>query len=129
LFSSASSGGLDLAVTRVVRSDEGLDYSGKQYPRKPETRVQLVVSGERKKKEKREEEQVYGPPPAFLCCQISGELMSDPVIASDGHTYDRLSFEEWIKSSNDSPVTGQPLDTLDVRSNFSIRSMINEQLW
>jgi len=33
--------------------------------------------------------------------------MSDPVVAADGHTYDRRNILQWLQRSIHSPVTGQ----------------------
>ena len=30
----------------------------------------------------------------------------DPVMTSDGHTYDRKSIDEWLQNHDTSPVTG-----------------------
>jgi hypothetical protein len=32
-----------------------------------------------------------------LSCPISMQLMTDPVVADDGHTYQRETIEEWIE--------------------------------
>ncbi len=32
--------------------------------------------------------------------------MQDPVIAADGHTYERQAMEDWLTCHNPSPVTG-----------------------
>ena len=47
-------------------------------------------------------------PPEF-CCPISLQLMEDPVLASDGHAYERAEIEQWFASNSRSPVTGQVL--------------------
>ena len=53
--------------------------------------------------------------PDALTCPILGTLMSDPVIAADGHSYERRAIEEWFRaqptmaSAVVSPMTGQPL--------------------
>jgi hypothetical protein len=39
-------------------------------------------------------------------CPISGQKMRDPVVAADGHTYDRSSISRWLKTSDISPLTG-----------------------
>jgi len=36
--------------------------------------------------------------------------MIDPVIASDGQTYEREAILEWIKTFPCSPMTGAPMD-------------------
>ncbi|CAF1398845.1 unnamed protein product [Rotaria sp. Silwood1] len=45
----------------------------------------------------------------LLQCPITKELFRDPVLASDGHTYERLAIEQWIRSNGTSPLTRQPL--------------------
>ena len=35
--------------------------------------------------------------------------MVDPVIAADGHTYDKHAIQEWLKEKDESPVTGATL--------------------
>lgn len=36
---------------------------------------------------------------------ISQELMSDPVITADGHTYERAGIERWLAEHDTSPLT------------------------
>ncbi|MDR3582116.1 MAG: U-box domain-containing protein, partial [Candidatus Pacebacteria bacterium] len=38
-------------------------------------------------------------------CPISCELVKDPVVAEDGHTYERQDIESWLRSHNVSPMT------------------------
>ncbi|KAI6703916.1 hypothetical protein NL676_013052 [Syzygium grande] len=43
-------------------------------------------------------------------CPISLEIMSDPVILSSGHTFDRASIQRWLDSSHRTcPITKLPL--------------------
>ncbi len=42
--------------------------------------------------------------PSFEC-PINYDLMHDPVLCADGHTYERASIEEWIAQSR---TRGQP---------------------
>ena len=44
--------------------------------------------------------------PRELCCPISHELMKDPVVAGDGHTYERSCIEGCFRTNAKSPVTG-----------------------
>ena len=72
---------------------------------------------------------VEGPaakvPPNEFFCPISRELMTDPVVCSDGHTYDRAGIEEWLYWGNiRSPLTGLPLATVILVQNFALRSLI-----
>ena len=47
--------------------------------------------------------------PASFLCPISGELMRDPVMCADGHSYERANIERWLAESRLSPVTGSQL--------------------
>ena len=44
-----------------------------------------------------------------LCLQ---EVMQDPVIASDGHTYERAAIMEWFARKDTSPMTNQRVSGL-----------------
>ena len=50
-----------------------------------------------------------GEVPDALCCPISMEIMRDPVIAADGHTYERAEIEAWFANNRTSPKTGAVL--------------------
>jgi hypothetical protein len=74
-------------------------------------------------------------PKAFEC-PITDKCMVDPVVASDGHTYERAAIEEWLVQRNNSrsPVTNGTLSDRTLRPNFTLRSMIaswkaNQQLF
>ena len=61
-------------------------------------------------------------------CPITSELMYDPIIADDGHSYERTAIERWFSAGNStSPVTGQKLDSLVLRSNHALRSAIQSK--
>ena len=65
--------------------------------------------------------------PERLCCPISLELMERPVIAADGHTYDRSSIEDWLARGNTtSPTTGAKLEHLHLADNHLVKSMVSE---
>jgi hypothetical protein len=53
--------------------------------------------------------------------------MQDPVIASDGYTYERSAIMNWIKNNNTSPMTGLKIETNSNKliSNFNLKSNIN----
>lgn len=52
--------------------------------------------------------------------------MGDPVVAADGHTYERRAIERWLRTRRTSPMTGQALRSRQVTDNFTLRSMIRE---
>ncbi|CAF4163764.1 unnamed protein product, partial [Rotaria sordida] len=45
----------------------------------------------------------------LLRCPITLELFHDPVLAQDGHTYEREAIEQWIQNHGSSPITRQRL--------------------
>jgi len=59
----------------------------------------------------------------FLC-PITRDLMTDPVICSDGHTYERYAIEEWLRSSSRSPKTNQRLASRELIPNHAMRNTI-----
>ena len=65
------------------------------------------------------------PPDAFVC-PITQELMDDPVMAFDGHTYERRAIESWLKRRHTSPKTGEELTTAVLLPNHAIRGQIVE---
>ena len=51
----------------------------------------------------------------------------EPVIAADGHTYERTAIEQWLQQHDTSPVTHLPLPHMRVVPNFLIKSAIANQ--
>ena len=51
--------------------------------------------------------------PRELCCPISHELMKDPVVAGDGHTYERSCIEGAVPGGSGNMRCGQ--DAYDIR--------------
>ena len=66
--------------------------------------------------------------PEDLKCPITEKLMEDPVMASDGWTYERKSIEEYFKQNKHSPMTGEPFDDDILRSNKSAKKKIQSFL-
>ncbi|UPQ99934.1 U-box domain-containing protein [Chloropicon primus] len=63
--------------------------------------------------------------PKEFFCPITHDLMKDPVVLSDGHTYERKAIEKWIKlGKTTSPMTGVPLQNMSLTPNFTLRSML-----
>jgi hypothetical protein len=59
-------------------------------------------------------------------CPISLSVMEDPVLAGDGHSYDRASIELWLQSHAVSPITNLPLASATLIPNHALRSAIAE---
>ena len=75
----------------------------------------------------------------FERCPITHEVFRDPVVASDGHTYEREAIESWIFIDNIgssaccrrrrrlSPMTGLPLETYVLLPNHALKKAIEER--
>ncbi|KAL3944083.1 MAG: hypothetical protein SGBAC_001814 [Bacillariaceae sp.] len=59
-------------------------------------------------------------------CPITGEPMLDPVVASDGHTYERAAIYRWFQTSDKSPMTGAVLSHKELVSNYMLLSSVQE---
>lgn len=58
----------------------------------------------------------------FLC-PITHELLHDPVVARDGHTYERSAIEKWLQMHSVSPRNGDEIDKT-VIPNTNIKKII-----
>ncbi len=63
--------------------------------------------------------------PEYFLCPITQELMEDPVIAADGHSYDRKAITKWLQGHHTSPLTNQKLDHKMITQNFALKKTIN----
>ena len=62
--------------------------------------------------------------PDEYICQITAEIMTDPVSTLDGFTYERAAITEWLRTKDTSPKTGATLESKALIPNHSLRSMI-----
>jgi len=65
-------------------------------------------------------------PPDGLLCPITNELMEDPVLCADGHSYERTSIQEWLQSHHTSPLTGMTLEHKLLVPNHALRKVAEE---
>ena len=56
------------------------------------------------------------------------ELMRDPVMAMDGHTYERGPIERWLADHQTSPKTNEALPSLKLVANHAVKSMVQDYL-
>jgi hypothetical protein len=59
----------------------------------------------------------------FLC-PITQIKMVDPVLGSDGRTYERSAITEWLRTHTTSPITREPMTAASLVPNYALRSMI-----
>lgn len=64
--------------------------------------------------------------PREFVCPITSEIMEDPVVCADGHTYERAAIEAWLQSHLTSPTTNLPLSVKMLFPNHAIRTSIME---
>ena len=65
-------------------------------------------------------------PPADFICPITTEIMCDPVMAADGHAYERSAIERWLATKSTSPMTGEALQHVCLFPNHILRRQIRE---
>lgn len=91
-----------------------------------EVRKQLVelCAGSRSTKSSN----AHNPVPRGFLCPINLTIMKHPVIAADGHSYERLAIEMWLASHNTSPLTNLPLAHKLIVDNHALKQAIEEYL-
>jgi len=62
-------------------------------------------------------------PPEFRC-PLSLDIMIDPVILSDGHSYERKYITQWIQQNPVSPITKQPISEQEIKPNVDLKQKI-----
>lgn len=67
--------------------------------------------------------------PLELLCPITNDVMTSPVIADDGFTYEKSSILEWFnRGKNTSPMTNEELITKGLTENSDLKDKIDEFL-
>jgi len=72
--------------------------------------------------EEEEEEALPNMPP----CPITGFPMKEPVVAADGHTYERSAIARWLRTSDKSPMTGAVLVHKELVPNYGLMTSVEE---
>lgn len=57
-------------------------------------------------------------------CPLTCQLMIDPVIGSDGYTYERSAIETWLRTHPRSPMTRQPMTVDQLIPNRALKDTI-----
>ena len=114
----AASTGLDTveAATDVAALERALERArlvGVAQERLQRAEARLSeINGDAERRARRESLGLGGmaPPDEFLC-PITYDVMCDPVVASDGISYERAAIEEVLKDDNPlSPITREPIE-------------------
>ena len=64
--------------------------------------------------------------PEWAIDTINFELMHDPVVTKNGHSYERQTLVEHLKRSPTDPLTREPLTIEDLRPNIALRKALDE---
>lgn len=59
-------------------------------------------------------------------CPITLQVMKEPVVAADGHSYEKSAILKHLETSSISPTTGLPLKNQDIFDNQALKAMISE---
>lgn len=66
--------------------------------------------------------------PEEYICPITKEIMNDPVMGPDGHSYELLAIEEWLRDHGVSPMTREPMTADQLVKNHALRNLIERYL-
>ena len=64
--------------------------------------------------------------PVDFFCPITQEMMVDPVICADGHSYERAAITQWLSSHATSPKTNAQLEHTNLIPNHTLRGSIEQ---
>jgi hypothetical protein len=86
------------------------------------------MAGQRNKNKNKHTHHVSGEPPHALVCPITLDLMRDPVMDANGHTFERSAIERsLVNRPGICPLTNEryPNDDPRLTLNRAVRSMID----
>lgn len=64
--------------------------------------------------------------PGEFICPITRSVMQNPVIASDGHSYESYAIKRWLQTKSTSPMTGAVLAHKILTVNRALRGLIRD---
>lgn len=68
------------------------------------------------------------PPHPDLVCPITMEVMTQPVLASDGNAYERSAILRWLSEHHTSPLTGERMDPRFLVDCHMLRRRIQDEM-
>ena len=105
--------------TQAITEDESSESlrSSSTEDKSDLTRLRNIFARVRAKREKRQEQvklvleqqesQVHYPQAFF--CPLTKQVLEDPVLDREGHTYERHAILEWLHQTPTSPMTRKPM--------------------
>lgn len=70
-------------------------------------------------------EEDYNP---NLICSLTMQIMREPVIDSDGNTYEKAAIEDWLRLKGTSPMTRKPMHVSSLRPNRALKNLIEDEM-
>ena len=61
-----------------------------------------------------------------LRCPLSGKLFEDPVLTTEGNTYERREIAKWFEENNTDPVSGAVLESKLLIVNTTVRRAVEQ---
>ena len=89
-------------------------------------RMRALVQTEAQQQKERRKEKRVAEDERNYCCPITHEMMEDPVMTADGHTYERSAITNWLTTNHTSPLTNEVLKHKGLVPNISLRYVIQE---
>lgn len=62
--------------------------------------------------------------PAAFICPLTLNVMEDPLMTKEGHSYERSAILKWVSENNTSPLTREPLTMSQLIRNHALKSEI-----
>jgi hypothetical protein len=112
---------------RTVKAS--LAVGGVLHPFKNEIALQrLLVQNFQNRWSKRpfESDDRDDAPPNEYLCPITHDLMTDPVVCADGHTYERAAIKRWLANAIRSPMSNEELANNSLVPNHCLRNVIDK---
>ena len=86
-----------------------------------------MLEGEEEEQSEEEYDEYIESIPYECFCPITQLIIKDPVIAQDGHTYERAAIERWFNmGKRTSPKTGAILPNITLIDNHAMRGLIED---
>ena len=86
----------------------------------------LAIGARKRFLESVKDRKVGKEPPNEYLCPITMTLMKEPVILSDGFTYEKSAIEKWLKEHDKSPMTNEVLESKVVTTNRQLKKLIDD---
>ena len=61
-----------------------------------------------------------------MTCPITQQIMKNPVIGSDGNTYEREAITQWLSQKNTSPLTNEVMFASSLKVNPAIQHLVDQ---